>query len=208
MTDINDVHNVSSTAKRSKPIPIARPRAVSPSSSPSAQPKSPILSYFFPLPTKQSAAVQVPTSPLDSLSKAFVTDAPEGMSYPNDIEPPLVRHARRLSSTWSQSSGAAVRFSAAAAATGSAAVSGVATGGEDDRGARLLRRLSLGTALNKPSMPPPSAPATDAPPLPLTPRTPTSAKKMRRRTLAAEPPRRAPSPMGERILKGHFDGFS
>ena len=98
----------------------------------------------------------------------------------------------------------------------------MAEGAETHR-ARSLRRLSLGTALSQVCLflsfhPPlltvcPQAPnfsqqdVQQQEPILRQP----SPKKMRRKTLAADASstnKRAPSPMGERILKGHFDGFN
>jgi hypothetical protein len=95
------------------------------------------------------------------------------------------------------------------------------------RGAGVLRRLSLGGGLNsafyqgaanrpasppRPATPPPSA---VAPPTAsgFATRNNTEVRTRVRRsaTLTAPPTNarhRAPSPMGERILKGHFDGFN
>ncbi|KAH7930145.1 hypothetical protein BV22DRAFT_77500 [Leucogyrophana mollusca] len=89
-------------------------------------------------------------------------------------------------------------------------------------GAALLRRLSLGNALVKPSNATSEIPRSQSPPRSSTP--PNSAvsptthrfsglptrKAKRSATISVESgrPRRAPSPMGERILKGHFDGFN
>jgi hypothetical protein len=96
------------------------------------------------------------------------------------------------------------------------------------RGAGVLRRLSLGGGLggtffqnttNRPSSPPqPTTP----PPSAVTPpstagfvdnqsNVETRGRVRRSATLSvpgANARRRAPSPMGERILKGHFDGFN
>jgi len=51
------------------------------------------------------------------------------------------------------------------------------------------------------------APETNLSPQPVSPRSKTT---RRAATLGVDggKPRRAPSPMGERILKGHFDGFN
>ncbi|TFK74107.1 hypothetical protein BDN72DRAFT_893335 [Pluteus cervinus] len=86
-----------------------------------------------------------------------------------------------------------------------------------ERGAGLLRRLSLGSAaFNKPLNDSPTGPHPPSPP-PNTAVAPTpkdipfsrDSKPKRSATLGADMrPRRAPSPMGERILKGHFDGFN
>ncbi|KAI0310977.1 hypothetical protein OF83DRAFT_1225593 [Amylostereum chailletii] len=106
-----------------------------------------------------------------------------------------------------------------------------------DRGAGVLRRLSLSAGFGlvclvfnpvfwvvidkaflpespidtpRPATPPPSAYAS-VPPANSLPTANPNARKARRATMmgaAPEPRRRAPSPMGERILKGHFDGFN
>ncbi|EIN09964.1 hypothetical protein PUNSTDRAFT_125937 [Punctularia strigosozonata HHB-11173 SS5] len=97
-------------------------------------------------------------------------------------------------------------------------VAAVATAPPNERATGLLRRLSMGSSFaSKPqvavqpvsahtvrghsgTVPPPnsvSGSPTDARTVPRT--------KQRR---ATESTRRAPSPMGERILKGHFDGFN
>jgi hypothetical protein len=88
-----------------------------------------------------------------------------------------------------------------------------------ERGVNLLRRLSLGSALAKPQIhdiprsqsplqpqPPPNSAVTTTPALGRA----LPGRKARRSTTIADSgrPRRAPSPMGERILKGHFDGFN
>ncbi|THH32238.1 hypothetical protein EUX98_g1941 [Antrodiella citrinella] len=87
------------------------------------------------------------------------------------------------------------------------------------RAAGLLRRLSLGGALAKPSIPkPPSSPTSPVAtvhlartatvtgtPQMVSPKTPRRVKSLA--PGSARPPR-APSPMAERILKGHFDGFN
>ncbi|KAI0787514.1 hypothetical protein C8Q74DRAFT_1366381 [Fomes fomentarius] len=87
---------------------------------------------------------------------------------------------------------------------------------QQDRAAGLLRRLSLGGSLTRPPVPvlkptnlPPQAPRATTPPGMKSGVTPTR-KARRANTMAPGTPRppRAPSPMGERILKGHFDGFN
>ncbi|GJE94603.1 hypothetical protein PsYK624_107730 [Phanerochaete sordida] len=89
-----------------------------------------------------------------------------------------------------------------------------------DRAAGLLRRLSLGGTALRPPPPqiktaipmtptdrvPPNTPAVERP----SPPSPIPRKARRANTLApgTARPKRAPSPMGERILTGHFDGFN
>ncbi|RDB26115.1 hypothetical protein Hypma_006786 [Hypsizygus marmoreus] len=87
-----------------------------------------------------------------------------------------------------------------------------------ERGSNLLRRLSLSSPLVKPqvepshrtSRPPPSPPPNTAvSPTPKSLPFARDRKPARSATVNEGPrPRRAPSPMGERILKGHFDGFN
>jgi len=109
---------------------------------------------------------------------------------------PAAAHARRVSNTW---------------AAGTKMQSPVAT--SDDRAAGLMRRLSIGGAFGRPA----GGFAADqgAAGLPSSRNDgaigPAATRRARRsNTLAAapvSPKARAPSPMGERILKGHFDGF-
>jgi len=80
-----------------------------------------------------------------------------------------------------------------------------------ERGTGLLRRLSLSSAgLMKPAdqsfspSSPPGVPPNSA----VSPIGKRFDVKSRRSATISEKPRRAPSPMGERILKGHFDGFN
>ncbi|RPD59538.1 hypothetical protein L227DRAFT_611777 [Lentinus tigrinus ALCF2SS1-6] len=95
------------------------------------------------------------------------------------------------------------------------------SGQQQDRAAGLLRRLSLGGNMARPPIPVPKpVNATAQAQRSTTPpgmksnaagAAPTPTRKARRaNTMAPGTPRppRAPSPMGERILKGHFDGFN
>jgi hypothetical protein len=84
-----------------------------------------------------------------------------------------------------------------------------------ERGVNVLRRLSLGSHLGKPpgyDIPQPGIPRSPPHSVPSPPimNTMQPTRKARRSATVTEPPRRrrAPSPMGERILKGHFDGFN
>ncbi|EJD49545.1 hypothetical protein AURDEDRAFT_112421 [Auricularia subglabra TFB-10046 SS5] len=146
---------------------------------------SPVLSYFFP-------ASPIAKSPIAS----FVKANPVLEDDETETVLPASAHARRLSNTWT---------------TG--ARPGLANGNGDDRSAGLLRRLSLGSAFGRPPMPsagaggPSGAPVLSQP-LPRTSRprrSATVAVTSTSTTVTHKP--RAPSPMGERILKGHFDGF-
>lgn len=86
----------------------------------------------------------------------------------------------------------------------------------NDRGTSVLRRLSLSSAFQRPQVnsptmpaaPPPSAVSTSPNFVP-TLGEPRVGRKNRAGTLAVSDPskKRGISPMGERLLKGHFDGF-
>ncbi|KAF8126942.1 hypothetical protein EV363DRAFT_1267602 [Boletus edulis] len=89
-----------------------------------------------------------------------------------------------------------------------------------ERGVNVLRRLSLSVFIDNTStsshvlqpfvtdIPQPTNP--QPPPDSTLPGLPPTMhkRKFRRSATVVERPRRAPSPMGERILKGHFDGFN
>ncbi|KAH6913135.1 hypothetical protein BKA70DRAFT_1421398 [Coprinopsis sp. MPI-PUGE-AT-0042] len=163
--------------------------------------QSPILSYFYgQSPTKS-------TSPMTASSGTFPFR--RGFAPPAVFEEeeeqreiPVAAHARRTSVT------VANRFSSAQA-TPAAMPDAL-----HDRGAGLLRRLSLSaggapsfakpnTGRSPPSPPPNSAINTQGARAPGV-----MGKPRRSATVSESRPRRAPSPMGERILKGHFDGFN
>lgn len=137
-----------------------------------------------------------------------------------EAEIPVAAHARRASAT------VANRFSQN--------VPSAFPDPKNDRGTNLLRRLSLSSSAfvkvsniyfvshlnpcvhhqNHPAQPTQDT-GGRAPPPPNTAVTPTDKtapfkNKPRRSATVSEnaKPRRAPSPMGERILKGHFDGFN
>lgn len=83
-----------------------------------------------------------------------------------------------------------------------------------ERATGLLRRLSLSTPFAKPPVVTTGFGTGDqnpsAPPNTAYPQSPTNVNNLPNRTLSPgrKPVKRAPSPMGERILKGHFDGFN
>jgi len=153
---------------------------------------SPILSFLSQSPTAKSPS-SLPYRGFGA--PVFEEDSPE--------ELPATVHARR--------SGTTGRFVTAPS---------IAPESQLDRGAGLLRRLSLGSALAKPpnmdhtrsqSPPRPAAPPNSA----ITPTTaslpPFTVRRAKRSatvSIDSGRQRRAPSPMGERILKGHFDGFN
>ncbi|THH08879.1 hypothetical protein EW145_g2404 [Phellinidium pouzarii] len=176
---------------------------------------SPILSYFMSSPSKSTTT----SAGFGSLGRGFAPKAQEPiMEEDNDGGSPILRHARRMST----STGWPPRFNSGTAPS--------ATPEQHERGVALLRRLSLGSAFVQPqnnsstSAPAPPVPAAPAPvPVPMRTSSPPAAKqptsnsvdrKKRRGSTLGVPgdnntrPRRAPSPMGERILKGHFDGFN
>jgi hypothetical protein len=188
--------SVSSSSTASSASDIATPASSAGSQrinipSPSA---SPILSYFLAQsPTKPPA-----TFPFKRFGTAPVFEADEDA----EKEIPSASHARRASMN------VASRFTQnPAAATFSEA--------QSDRGTNLLRRLSLSTttfvkpldAMNRAPSPPATPPNTAV--SPTQQRAPIVNKPRRSATVSEAPrPRRAPSPMGERMLKGHFDGFN
>ncbi|KAJ3996856.1 hypothetical protein F5050DRAFT_1570649 [Lentinula boryana] len=212
------------SARRSSPIPIANRRgrsgSVSSGSSSSLSPaselptplsglspritvpspgSSPILSYFL---------AQSPTKTQTSATLPFRKFGPAPVFEKDEEQPisPAAHHARRASLT------VADRFNQP---NGTAVLPDYHV----ERGAGLLRRLSLSTgapAFSKvchsialashspPDAPPNTAVSPTAPTLPY----PRDAKHRRATTASSARPHRAPSPMGERILKGHFDGFN
>ncbi|KJA19512.1 hypothetical protein HYPSUDRAFT_69257 [Hypholoma sublateritium FD-334 SS-4] len=160
---------------------------------------SPILSYFM----AQSPTTKTPSTATFPFKRKFGT-APVFEEEEPESEIPVAAHARRASAT------VANRFSTQNHPTPFS--SDVA----NDRGTNLLRRLSLSSAafvkpqidtsarVGPPSPPPNSAVS------PTSHTAPFTTKPRRSATLSGDGPRprRAPSPMGERILKGHFDGFN
>lgn len=213
--------NIKNDLKLSDPITIpmaarGRPRSmsVSSSSSGSASPEpltppgsapshrlslppstSPILSYFL----AQSSPTKTPATTAATFPfKRKFGPPPLFEEEETEAEIPVAAHARRASAT------VANRFSQNPPSTFSDA--------KNDRGTNLLRRLSLSSStFAKPTMETSGRPA----PPPNTAVSPTDKtapfkNKPRRSATISEiaKPRRAPSPMGERILKGHFDGFN
>ncbi|KAI0663804.1 hypothetical protein C8Q70DRAFT_1042454 [Cubamyces menziesii] len=222
--------NDNSNLPRSLPIPIGSRRrsgSVSDSSSSdsgSTSPASPLQS-----PTSGAlpriAPITPSTSPILSYFLSQSPKSPPNATFPfrRGMAPPVyeddevfesekaapTRHARSASTAWPTGD----RFAAPPVAP---------LPGQQDRAAGLLRRLSLGGNMARPQMPASKqvnngtaqAPRSTTPPgLSSNPAgaQPTPTRKARRaNTMAPGTPRppRAPSPMGERILKGHFDGFN
>jgi len=217
-------------AAHSDPIPIGtanrtRPRSASDASSddsvpplsPSSQSPSSAPSINIPTPSRITVPVSPSTSPilsyfLSSPNKTGFNRAATSTSVFDDEESreppptPASAHGRRMSSSWIP-----VRF-------GPQQQVPPATESQQDRGAGVLRRLSLsGTLTNKNpasgqgrSTTPPSQDG--GTPRPGTKPGPRGFKQHRKAatlsagTVDANKPR-APSPMGERMLKGHYDGF-
>ncbi|KAF8968081.1 hypothetical protein BDZ97DRAFT_1903032 [Flammula alnicola] len=158
---------------------------------------SPILSYFL----AQSPTTKTPATATFPFKRKFGT-TPVFEEEETEPEIPVAAHARRASTM------SATRFAQNNTTSFSEA--------NNDRGVNLLRRLSLSSsAFVKPASdanvraPPPSPPPNTAV-SPTSKTAPFTNKPRRSATFSSEGPktRRAPSPMGERILTGHFDGFN
>ncbi|KAI0707214.1 hypothetical protein C8Q76DRAFT_770899 [Earliella scabrosa] len=210
----------------SLPIPIEgrrRSESVSDSSDSSASPASPL-----PTPASGTLPRIAPISPSSSpILSYFLSQSPKSPSatFPFrrgmsgaiiedddaiDPEKPLMGHGRRASAAaWPGHD----RFPPTVPVPPMPAP-------QQERAAGLLRRLSLGgNNMGRPALPvlkpvngSAQAPRSTTPPgMKSAAASGTPTRKARRaNTMApgtARPPR-APSPMGERILKGHFDGFN
>ncbi|KAF5372765.1 hypothetical protein D9615_010101 [Tricholomella constricta] len=155
---------------------------------------SPILSYFL----AQSPA-KAPANGTFPFNRKF---GPPPVFEDDEMEVPAAAHARRASTT------VAGRFAHPQPAS--------LPDPQLERGSGLLRRLSLSSgAFAKPhneARPAPHSPPPNSAQSPTAKNTPFvhNNNKPRRSATVNEGsrPRRAPSPMGERILKGHFDGFN
>jgi hypothetical protein len=177
----------SSASELQTPSPTNSQRVTVPSPS-----SSPILSYFLG---------QSPTKTPGSASFPFRKFGP----VEEEKEVPATVHARRASNV------VAGRFAQPQTQP--------LPGTHVERGTALLRRLSLSSgafvkppnegpmnhSVSPPSPPPNTAVSPTAKTMPFS-----RDSRPRRSATLMEPakPRRAPSPMGERILKGHFDGFN
>ncbi|KAF8071760.1 hypothetical protein FPV67DRAFT_1447258 [Lyophyllum atratum] len=154
---------------------------------------SPILSYFLAQsPTKTPATATFP------FNRKF---GPPPVFEEEEAEVPAAHHARRASTT------VAGRFTQSQPTA--------LPDPQFERGSGLLRRLSLSTGAfaktpgeGRPS-PPSPPPNTAVSPTPKSMPFSRDTKPRRSATInEGSKARRAPSPMGERILKGHFDGFN
>lgn len=160
---------------------------------------SPILSHFL----AQSPTFKTPTSATFPFKRKFGPTPVLEAEEEAEAEIPVAAHARRASVN------VANRFINNPPST--------IPETHSDRGTNLLRRLSLSSAaFAKPQFDstgriasPPSPPPNTA--VSPTARTAPFSNKPRRSTTVSVDggkQHRAPSPMGERILKGHFDGFN
>ncbi|KAH9915100.1 uncharacterized protein B0H18DRAFT_1087632 [Fomitopsis serialis] len=160
---------------------------------------SPILSYFFGQTSPKAPANSLPFR--RNFGPPAIDEDDEAPASPQSP----TKHARRASTAWAGSE----RFAQPPAATPE----------QHDRATGVLRRLSLGGAMARPQIPqfknatsgegmqrsatPPTLSSTP------TPMNGTPRKTRRSNTInpGTQRPKRAPSPMGERILTGHFDSF-
>ncbi|KAK0194069.1 hypothetical protein F5146DRAFT_418161 [Armillaria mellea] len=191
--------SVSSSSSGSSNSPTEIPTPISTSTSPVrigpvSPGSSPILSYFFSQSPTKAPPGSASTYPFRKFGPAPVFEEDE------DKEIPVAAHARRTSTA------VAGRFAQPQLSMPEP---------HAERGTGLLRRLSMSSTFAKPSdmrsRSPPNAPPNSAV-------SPTEGKQLpfvrdsrprRSATISVDAkPRRAPSPMGERILKGHFDGFN
>ncbi|KAK2460948.1 hypothetical protein APHAL10511_007418 [Amanita phalloides] len=160
---------------------------------------SPILSYFL-----GQSPTKVATNATFPFKRCF---APPTVLEDEELEKslPVAAHMRRTSLNVSG------RF-------GQPQASGPIPDSQMDRATGFLRRLSLGgSTFNKFDNISPTSPAGPPSPPPNTGTSPTiksppatPSTRLKRSSTVGENgrTRRAPSPMGERILKGHFDGFN
>ncbi|KAI0696915.1 hypothetical protein BC835DRAFT_1405803 [Cytidiella melzeri] len=178
------------------------PSSTQPRIAPMSPAASGVLSYLI----SQSPKSPTATFPF---RRGFGTAVVEDDSEIDLSAPPSGKHRRASTAGWTTT----------AMTGGSIPAQSPPVSTQQNRASGLLRRLSLGgMALNPPLSPvqpimrdgdrvPPNTPAIPRGPSP--PAT-VGRKPRRANTLApgSQRPKRAPSPMGERILTGHFDGFN
>jgi len=152
---------------------------------------SPILSYFL-----SQSPTKTPNNAFPSWGRKF--GQPPVFEEPEDSELPVTKHARRATTIVTE------RFNQPTI--------GSIPEPQLERGSGLLRRLSLSSgAFTKPQLHQPPSPPPPTAISPTSKAMPFSRETRPRRSATINEgsrPRRAPSPMGERILKGHFDGFN
>jgi hypothetical protein len=206
----------SSDGSPTSPPTVQTPNSLYPTNvAPSSPTSSSFLSYLMSTSPKTNASFPYRRPP--GLGAPPVFEDEEGQEI--DVRNSL--HQRRATTGWAGNS------SGRAASQRSAPAPPVIEA-QHARGAGVLRRLSLGGghkgsafqgAPNRASSPPP--PATPPPSAVSPPPSPgfaanqnnTGVRSRVRRSAtlsipSTNPRHRAPSPMGERILKGHFDGFN
>ncbi|KAI6108151.1 hypothetical protein F5141DRAFT_1005602 [Pisolithus sp. B1] len=211
--------NKDNGVRHSKPIPIVthhlRHRSLSTASDSSPSPVSPA---SVQTPQNISPGRQQPLSPSSVPIFPFLSQSPAKTSatFPFRGFGPPVFEDEALEKT--PSADHARRSSV----NGMFAQQPPVTESQHERGVNILRRLSFGNAKvcsalleHTPPVPSTSPPQPVPPPnsavsaSPIIPTTSFAGRKPKRSATVTESgrPRRAPSPMGERILKGHFDSF-
>ncbi|KAI0303597.1 hypothetical protein B0F90DRAFT_1667034 [Multifurca ochricompacta] len=172
---------------------------------PSSPTGSPLFSYFMSTSPKTNASFPYRRPPGLGAPPVFEDDEGQDIEVRNNS-----LHQRRATTSWA----GAGRMSSQRTAIAPPVIEE-----QQARGAGVLRRLlSVEASAGPPSPPLPSTPPPSAVTPPATPgfvvnrASPDSRGRVRRSVTlsvpAANARRRAPSPMGERILKGHFDGFN
>ncbi|KAG6865976.1 hypothetical protein C0991_009978 [Blastosporella zonata] len=199
---------INTSARRGRSVSVSSGSSSSEGSSPELRtPTSPSASHRASLPPSGSSPIlslflaQSPTkSPVNSTFPFHRKFGPPPVFEEDESEVPVAAHARRASTT------VAGRFTQPQAPLPEPQL---------ERGTGLLRRLSLSSGafakpLNNEARSPPSPPPNTAV-SPVARNMPFAHHTRPRRSATINEgtkPRRAPSPMGERILKGHFDGFN
>ncbi|KAI0267770.1 hypothetical protein BC834DRAFT_821780 [Gloeopeniophorella convolvens] len=204
----------SSDGSASSPPALQTPVSLYPSNiSPSSPTSSPLLSYFMSTSPKTNATFPYRRPPGFGAPPVFEDDEAQA-----EVEAPSSLHQRRATTSWAGNGRLA---SQQAVPTAPPVIEE-----QHARGAGVLRRLSLSGSFNRsflqnlnrpnspprPATPPPSAVSPTTPGL-MDRQGPPDVRGRARRSATLSVPsanarRRAPSPMGERILKGHFDGFN
>ncbi|KAI9458767.1 hypothetical protein F5148DRAFT_316263 [Russula earlei] len=204
----------SSDGSPTSPVTLQTPNSLYPTNlAPSSPTNSSFLSYFMSTSPKSSVSFPYRRPPGLGAPPVFEDDDGQEFNSGNSI------HQRRATTAWVGNSRNPPQRVAPAPPVIEA---------QHARGAGVLRRLSLGGGLNgslfqnaanrpasppRPTTPPPSAVTPSAASgFPATQNNADVRTRVRRSATLTVPSRnathRAPSPMGERILKGHFDGFN
>jgi len=153
-----------------------------------------------------------PSSPLSYFLSGATTTSPSKNGYPfgsKSLQSSAVDESEESSPPRSAVSTFHRRASTTATNWGPGPTAPAGSGMTNDRAAGVLRRFSLSGVLQRPNMGNLSPPK--EPPRPLGPAATVpiivEPKPSRRSKAPKEPIKRGISPMGERLLKGHFDGF-